>query len=103
MNEIRCKQILFYSRGDEDSFFVWVKSIPSVEKVYGETDEIVLSLISGEISSESLRELIGLLYRYRVSMFQLAALETEENSAWFRNKEAYWYPFVFGGEAAIHQ
>ena len=103
MNEIRCKQVLFYSQGDEESFFVWAKSIPGVDKVYGEIDEIVLSLTSSELSYESLRELIGLLYRYGVPMLQLAAFETEENTVWFRNKESYWYPHVFGSKARSNQ
>ncbi len=103
MNEIRCKQVLFYSRGDEESFFVWAKSIPHVENVHGEIDEIVLSLAAGEIPYESLRELIGLLYRYGIPMLQLAAFETEENTVWFRNTESYWYPHVFGSKSTSNQ
>lgn len=97
MSQVRCKEVFFYSPGDEDSFFVWAKSIPHVKEVYGELNEIVLSLHSSAVPFESLRELIALLYRYNIPMQQLAAFETEETSSWLRNKECFWHENIFGG------
>ncbi|MGY4516913.1 hypothetical protein [Lysobacter sp. HA18] len=100
MSEVRCKRVQFLSAGDENSFFGWAKSIPAVAEVWGERDEIILSLRAAPVDDDSLRELAGLLYRYEVPMSQLAGLESADNSAWFRRKGAYWYSSVFGAGKA---
>jgi hypothetical protein len=99
MNEIRCKGITFFSRGDEEAFFLWARTIPHIREIGGERDEIVLRLQANAIADDSLRELIGLFHRYGVAMRQLAAFETVENKAWFRDTEKYWHAAVFGNRS----
>jgi len=96
MTEIRCKQVMFFSKVDEEMFFVWAQKIPGIKEVYGELDEIVLSLSSPDVEDESLRELIALLYRFDLPLKQLAAFESSKNKEWFNNKNKFWYAGVFG-------
>ncbi|MDD4881229.1 MAG: hypothetical protein PHX10_06595 [Gallionellaceae bacterium] len=96
MAEVRCKRVMFFSRGDEESFFSWAEGVPHVKAVRGVLDEIVLELHAGPVPDESLRELIALLHRYGISMLQLATFETRENSAWFNSPGKFWYSAVFG-------
>lgn len=96
MTQIRCRCVLFFSKGDEESFFNWALSIPSVTKVHGELDEIVISLETPAPPDQCLRELIGLLHRYRVPMAQLARFRTAGNAAWFDNPDMFWHASVFG-------
>jgi len=95
MTEIRCKRVRFYSRGDEEIFFGWAQKIPAVKKVFGELDEIVLSINSSIIDDTSLRELIALLYRYNLPLQQLAIFENPENQEWFNDKNKFWHNEVF--------
>lgn len=89
MSEIRCKKVLFYSRGDEDVFFTWAKSIPAVKDIFGESDEIILSIKSAGIDDESLRELIALLYRYKIPLHQLAKLKNEKTKIGLMMKRSF--------------
>lgn len=95
MTEIRCKKVTFYSKGDEDAFFAWAHSIPAVNEVFGEVDEIVLSIGSANIEADSLRELIALLYRYNLPLNQLAIFKNTSNNEWFHNENKFWYSGVF--------
>jgi len=72
MTEIRCKKVTFYSKGDEDTFFGWAHNVPAVKEVFGEVDDIVLSIGPASIEDSSLSELIALLYRYNLPLQQLA-------------------------------
>jgi len=96
MTEIRCKKVTFYSKGDEDAFFGWAHNIPAVKKVFGEVDEIVLSIDSASIEDNSLRELIALLYRYHLPLNQLAIFKNKSNQEWFHSENKFWYSGVFG-------
>lgn len=97
MEKLICDSIQFYSQGDEDAFFQWVKGISCVTEIHGVGTAIILSL--GHAPSEfELRELIALFYRYKVELNQLASFETVENRGWFKeNIQSYWYEMVFGG------
>jgi len=96
MTEIRCKKVTFYSKCDEDAFFSWAKNIPVVTTVFGEVDEIVLSIGSTSIEDGSLRELIALLHRYNLPLQQLATFKNPSNQDWFQNENKFWYSGVFG-------
>ncbi len=96
MIELECKAVLFYSAKDEASFFAWAESIPAVSSVFGRGQIIYMSVRSQSISDRSLRELIGLFQRYRISMRQLAQFRTEKNQAWFAEREAFWFRSTFG-------
>jgi len=102
---VRRKELIFrgptyYSAGDEKAFFDWLYSIPAVEKVGGHSWDVSV-ILKRQPSKSDLRELIALLFRYRVEMKSLAALKTKRNAAWFaENKEAFWYAHVFGQSKA---
>lgn len=94
MTQIPCRWVKFYSQGDEAAFFSFAEGIPAVRKVEGISDSIVLHL-RPPVSDNSLRDLLALLFRYKVDMRPLAELKTRENSDWFCDAEAYWHKKVF--------
>ena len=92
-----CKKVKFYSFKDETAFFQWIKSISCIEKHEGSGDELYLNLVNKKLNYNDLDDLIGLLYRYKIDMKQLAQFLTEENKEWFfDNKRAFWHKRVFG-------
>jgi hypothetical protein len=97
MVELECKKVVFHSPQDEAAFFTWAKSIPSVAAIAGRGHSIFLRMKSKRVSEASLRELIALHHRYRVSMSQLAQFRNATNEAWFASPKAYWFRLVFGG------
>ena len=49
------------------------------------------------ISDTCLRELLGLFFRYKVKMEQLAQFKNNKNTMWFRgNPCTFWHKKVFG-------
>lgn len=99
MVELECKNVTFYSPQDEAAFFAWAQSIPAVASVAGRGRSIILRMKSKRVSEASLRELIALHRRYRVSMRQLAQFRNATNEAWFASPEAYWLKPIFGRHA----
>jgi hypothetical protein len=96
MITLECKAVLFYSAKDEASFFAWAESIPGVSSVFGRGQSIYLLVRSRLVSDRSLRELISLFQRYRISMRQLAQFRTEKNQSWFAEPHAFWFRSTFG-------
>lgn len=96
MVQIRCKNVNFYSKMDEEAFFAWVAKIYAILTIKGVGDEILFSIESTNIDENSLYELIGLLTRYKINLKQLAQFKTAENADWFYNKQKYWFKAVFG-------
>jgi len=96
--------IEFFCQLDERLFYNGLESIGSVKSFQVEAgkpfagipNNIVLTLISEVMDDESLRQLIGLMFRYSLTMSSLQAQCTENNVHWFRNTSAYWYQSVFG-------
>ena len=86
----------YYSRGDEDAFFQWLKRIKCVTRWEGSGTELRLHVPSKRISNKCLRELISIFQRYRIPMRQLAKFENETNRAWLRNRNGFWYREMFG-------
>lgn len=86
----------FLSRGDENAFFARLGEIACIVSVFGRGLRIEIDF--GRLPrADELREMIALLYRYNLDMRWLAAFRTSRNSKWFsENKNAYWYPRVFG-------
>ena len=97
MVELECMNVIFHSPQDEASLFAWAQSIPAVADIAGRGRTIFLRVKSKRVSEASLRELIALHRRYRVSMRQLAQFRNATNEAWFASPEAYWFRSVFGG------
>ncbi len=87
---------MFYSEGDEISFFNWIKSINCVKKSEGKGDTIVLHIKSFNPSNVCLRDIIALFHRYNIEMSQLKQFLNDKNKEWFfNNKKAYWHTKVF--------
>jgi hypothetical protein len=61
----------YYSPGDEKAFFDWLLSIPSVKAVGGKLWDLSITL-KRQPSNADLRELLALLFRYRMDMKPLA-------------------------------
>ena len=97
MVELECKNVVFYSPQDESAFFAWAEHIPAVMGVVGRGQSLILTVKSKRIPDSSLRELLSLFRRYRVSMRQLAVFRNTANEAWFASPEAYWCEDIFGG------
>jgi len=89
-----CKQIWFYSPGDERAFFGFAERIKGIRKIEGIRDEIHLHF-SMRLSDASLRDLLALFYRYKIAMRQLSQFETARNRAWFCDRQEYWFKKVF--------
>ena len=87
--------LVTYSKGDRDAYFEWLSRNPCVQshKTHGENIEIVV--LKSKLDEENLVELIALFERFEQRMEELRVLETSQNRAWFRNKDAFWYDAVF--------
>jgi hypothetical protein len=91
--------VLFYSKADESAFFHFAKRIKAVRRIEGISDSILLH-VSSRPSQESLRDLIALFRRYRISgMSQLASFLTTANRRWFADRQKVWHREVFGRSA----
>ena len=89
-----CKEVFFYSDLDEAVFFEWIKKIESIQNCKGVLDEFHLEVSLG-VDDDDLREIIALFARYNIVMSQLRQLVRDDNKAWFKNKQAYWYLNIF--------
>ena len=93
---LTCSRVRFYSHADEAAFFFQADRIKAVRRVEGVSDSILLHVVS-KPSQQSLRDLIALFERYRISgMSQLAAFLNDSNRAWFTDPKSFWYRKVFG-------
>ncbi len=90
-----CRKTEFYSDLDEEAFFTVLKKIKAVKGVEGRSGDLFVS-VSTRVSHQSLRQLVGLFFRYKIEMRQLAQFATPANRVWFRRKESYWFKKVFG-------
>jgi hypothetical protein len=84
----------FFSTGDEDSFFHWLRSIAAVKNVVGCRTDLEITLVD-PVDDCSLRELIGLTTRYGLEMAWLRQLRNDGNKSWFDNENTFWYESVF--------
>lgn len=96
-NILICKNIKFYDEKDKEAFFEWIKKIDCIDKISSQDNELYLYVCADDIHDYDLRELLGLFYRYKVNMKQLARFSTNNNKYWFfDNKKAYWHKKTFG-------
>jgi hypothetical protein len=91
MLRIDTAPVRYHSQLDEDAFFRWAQEIPCVKSIDGG----FLHVRSKNISASDLRDLIAIMYRYKVPMTQLRQFCTAKNERWFKNKKMYWYRRVF--------
>lgn len=96
--------IVFYCQSDELMFYSGLRSISSVKSLQteagsplvGTPNNIVLVLSSEIMDDDSLQQLIGIMFRYSLTMSSLQSQCTDMNRHWFKNTAAYWYQSVFG-------
>lgn len=96
MPKLACQAVMFYSQGDELSFFKWIDSINCIKKFEGVGDTMHLTVKKHKISDRCLRELIALFYRYKIDMSQLEVFLNDKNKEWFYDrKKMFWHKKVF--------
>jgi len=86
---------MFYSRGDERRLFQGLGEISSIRKVRGVGRIILLDIDEGKIDDEEMKELIGLLYRYNISLIPLQIFSKKEKFTWLSNSVKFWYKSMF--------
>ncbi|WP_210347630.1 hypothetical protein [Bradyrhizobium diazoefficiens] len=94
MKIVISEPVPFFSDGDEDSFFHWLKSIDAVKDFAGSPRGLEVEL-EDPVEDVSLGELIGLLTRYGLDTKCLRRLRTPQNEAWFADEQMYWHKSVF--------
>ena len=91
------KEVIYFSRGDEDALFAWLTRIGAVSGTRGVGDELLITIKDAAISDADVRELIGLFHRYKIDKKQLGQFLNKKNSLWFRdNLTAFWHSEIFG-------
>jgi hypothetical protein len=73
---IRVEGPYYWSTGDEDAFFHWLKSIKAVRSSRGVGTSLELTFARRKISAHDLRELYGLCRRYGVDVEPLEQLNS---------------------------
>ncbi len=96
MPKLICKEVLFYSEGDETTFFEWLKKIDAIKDIKGVGNEIQLKIESEVIEDYSLRELIAIFARYSIDLNQLKQFLNKDNKEWFYDNDlAFWRKETF--------
>jgi hypothetical protein len=99
--KLKTKLNIYVSPLDEEMMFAWLDKIPCVLGCKGIGVDLYINLRDFDLDDNCLRELIGVFFRYELDLFELKQFETEKNRNWFRNVNAYWYPYVFEGKSSI--
>jgi hypothetical protein len=94
--ELEATSVKYFAPGDERAFFAWLDQIPCVKRYAGRGHTLYISVDAAAVDQDGLRELLALFFRYGIELGQLAALDRNELTDWFRDKKAYWYKEVFG-------
>jgi hypothetical protein len=94
--EIQIELTEFYSYGDEKLFFDALGNFRGVQKIVGLGRGLVLTLNLSKMNRESVRDLIALLRRYRISLRPLSALADTPKFNWMREPTWYWATAMFG-------
>ena len=96
MPKLTCKTVTLYSEVDEWAFFQFALHIPSVQRIEGEGDSMIIH-VRARPTDQDLRDLLALFERYRLSgMSQLARFNTPANTHWFAKPKTFWHRKVFG-------
>lgn len=86
----------YFSAKDEEVFYSWLNSIPSVVAVGGELTTVEISLATKRVPKRDLGELLALFHRYSMEKRVLAQFDRPQLTAWFKDPRKYWYVDVFG-------
>jgi hypothetical protein len=81
----------FYSQEDEKRFFQGLSDIPAVKDYEGGGVNLIIRLDMRKLGSDDLRELIALLYRYRIPLAPLHLLAERPRFSWLNNSKGYWH------------
>ena len=94
---VSCESVKYYSVGDKDTFFEWLKQISAVVSFKGIGETLYIHIKDKEISKNDLYELLALFYRYNIkNAKQLSMFLNEKNKEWFfDNTYAFWHEKVF--------
>ena len=84
--------VTYLSEMDEFHFFKWAGAIKSINKI----ENGYFYVNSKNINKSDLRELIALMYRYKMRMSMLSVFCNKKNEHWFKVKGTYWYKPIFG-------
>jgi hypothetical protein len=90
----------FYSRGDERRLFQGFKEIAAIREVKGAGRELMLEIQLSSLSSEALRELLALLWRYGIPLAPLHAFAEKKKFGWLNDAQGYWHRDMFTEPAA---
>ena len=93
MIKIDTSPITYFSPLDEKAFFEWAQAIPCVVSI----DQGYLHIKSKRISQSDLRDLIAIMFRYKMPMAQLQQFCTPQSESWFKSPIMYWHKSVFNG------
>lgn len=91
MIKLDTAKVRYFSQLDEDHFFRWAKRIPCVKSIDGGYFHIE----SKKLSEPDLRDLIAIMYRYKMPMKPLRQFCNASNKKWFKDPRKYWYKRVF--------
>jgi hypothetical protein len=100
----------FYSRGDERRLFQGFKEIAAIREVKGVGRDLMLDIQLSSLSSEALRELLALLWRYGIPLAPLRAFAEKKKFSWLNDARGYWHSDMFadnsvsapGNDEAVH-
>lgn len=94
--ELRFDGPVFYSAGDEASFFQRLEEIGCISDIRGTGSALIATLNDSQVPEAELREFLAIFTRYRIDSTVLAQFETSKNRRWFReNRNAFWHRDVF--------
>ncbi|MCA1247168.1 hypothetical protein [Massilia sp. MS-15] len=98
--ELRIRLQGFYSPGDERRFFDGLLGLAGVAGCRGEGRDLLVALDLRRLNRDAMRELVALLWRYRIGLAPLRALAGKARFAWLDDPRAYWHAAMFGAGAA---
>jgi hypothetical protein len=92
---VKIKLSRFYSAGDEMRLFEGFKAVPAVRGVRGEGRDLLLDIRLKDLTSDAVRELVALLFRYKISLSPLRFLSERKKFEWLNNEKGFWYKSMF--------
>jgi hypothetical protein len=95
LTDLVASDVRFFSRGDEDVFFRWLRSLQIIGEIRGSHRDIVIEIKDQTIEDQDLEELIAIFWRYDLNFEQLSQFANENNEAWFSDKKKIWHERVF--------
>jgi hypothetical protein len=97
--DIDLVDVRYYSKNDEHAFFDWLHKLKCVIKIHGHRNILTIT-VRNNLDEDDLRDLMALLYRYRINMKPLAKFDRPEFRKWLHYKKSYWHSEMFGSEGS---